>query len=115
MVLVDPTITLRVKAVFVEVPPTVKVSPPGTVWKVSATIRGSRRRVTVLVSPPESVAVSRSSRYAGASWSGATKDPVAVPAKLWMMCVWQLDGQCWTSRSHDSAEAGSAPSCASVA
>ena len=62
MVLDDPTITLRVIADFAEVPFTVRVSPPGTVWKVSVTIRGSRRRVTVFVSPPESVAVSRSSR-----------------------------------------------------
>ena len=54
--------TLRVKEVFVEVLPTITLSPPGTVWKVSVTIRGSSLRVTVLVSPPESVAVNRSSR-----------------------------------------------------
>jgi hypothetical protein len=62
MVLEDPTITLRVIVAFADVPFTVKVSPPGTVWKLRVTIRGSRRRVTVWVSPPESVAVSRSSR-----------------------------------------------------
>ena len=61
-VLLDPTMTLRVKADFAEVPPTVRLSPPGTVWNVNVTIRGSSLRVTVLVSPPESVAVNRSSR-----------------------------------------------------
>ena len=63
------------------------------VWKVSTTVRGSSRRVLVAVRPPESVAVSRSSRYDGYSWSGAVNEPLATPVKLCIGCVWQLDGQ----------------------
>jgi hypothetical protein len=33
-------------------------SPPGVVWNVKVTVRGSGRKVLVLVRPPESVAVS---------------------------------------------------------
>jgi len=31
------------------------------------------------------------------------------------MCVWQLEGQCWIRSVHVSADAGSVPSCWSVA
>jgi hypothetical protein len=54
-------------AVFVNgvvpgVPFTVMVSPAGTASNVSVTVRGSSRRMIVVASPPESVAVSFSSR-----------------------------------------------------
>ena len=67
------------------------------------------------VRPPESVAVSRSSRYDGYSWSGAVKMPPATPVNVWIGCVWQLDGQWWRIRPQLSLDAGSGPSCASVA
>jgi hypothetical protein len=62
MSLVDPTITVREKVAVAVVPFTASCKPPGMVWKVSTTVRGSSRRVTVCVRPPESVAVSSSSR-----------------------------------------------------
>ena len=79
------------------------------------TVFGSSRSDSVSLSPPESVAVSRSSRWEGYSWSGAVKEPLATPGKLWSGWVWQLDGQWLRIRLHESAEAGSGPSCASVA
>ena len=94
MVLVEPTITVRVNDDLELVLFTDERSPPGVVWKVRTTVFGSRRRVLVSVRPPESVAVSFSSRYDGYSWSGAAKDPLATPAKVCSGCVWQLDGQC---------------------
>ena len=60
---------------------------------VRSTVFGSRRTLWVRLSPPESVAVSRSSRYDGYSWSGAVNEPLATPAKSWTWCVWQFDGQ----------------------
>ena len=85
MVWVEPTITVRVNVAVEPLPSTVSDSPPGLVWKVSATVFGSRRRTFVSVRPPESVAVSFSSRYDGYSWSGAVKDPLA-PTKLCSVC-----------------------------
>ena len=91
------------------------VKAPRNGLEGQVTVFGSRRRTLVSVSPPESVAVSFSSRYDGYSWSGAVKDPLDTPAKFCTGCVWQLDGQCCMMRSHFSAEAGRVPSCASVA
>jgi hypothetical protein len=58
----DPMITVRVNDVLAEAPFTVSWSPPGFVWNVSTTVRGSSRSVVVSVRPPESVAVRVSSR-----------------------------------------------------
>ena len=69
----------------------------------------------VLVSPPESVAVSLSSRYDGYSWSGAVNEPDATPAKVCTGCEWQLEGQCCMTSSQVRADAGRVPSCVSVA
>jgi hypothetical protein len=82
MLLVEPTITVRVNADFDVVLPTVSDNPPGVLWKVRTTVLGSSLSTLVSVRPPESVAVSLSSRYAGYSWSGAVKLPLATPAKL---------------------------------
>ena len=60
--LLDPTITVRVNVAVAAVPLTTSLKPPGVVWKVSTTVRGSSRTVLLAARPPESVAVSRSSR-----------------------------------------------------
>ena len=65
-------------------------APTGTSARPSA---GRAGRVSVSVRPPESVAVRRSSRCDGYSWSGAVNEPPATPAKVWIGCVWQFDGQ----------------------
>ena len=62
MELVEPTITVRLKVAVPWDPLTASLRPPGVLWKVNATVRGSSRTVSVSVSPPESVAVRRSSR-----------------------------------------------------
>src|SRR5829696_8485432 len=115
MVFLDPTITVRLKLAVLVVDPTVSCSPPGVVWKLRVTVRGSSWRDTLCRRPPESVAVSCSSRYDGYSWSGAVNEPLATPTKLCSGWVWQLDGQWWRIRSQVSAEAGRVPSCGSVA
>lgn len=61
-VFVDPMITVRVNDAMDEAPFTTSMRPPGIVWKVSTTVWGSSRMLVVLVRPPESVAVSLSSR-----------------------------------------------------
>src|SRR5262245_55889706 len=81
MLLCDPTITVRVKVVANVDEPTASCKPFGTVWNVSTTLCGSRRRVFVAVNPLESVAVRLICRYEGYSWSGATNDPDATPSK----------------------------------
>src|SRR4029453_3434388 len=115
MVLVEPTITVWLNVAVPWVPLTVSFRPPGVVWKVSATVRGSSRTDLVSVRPPESRTVSWSSRYDGYSWSGAVKLPDLTPWKLWSWCWWQLDGQWLRTRFQVNADAGSGPSCASVA
>jgi hypothetical protein len=70
MVLWEPTITVRVNGVVEGLLPTVSCSPVGLERKVRSTVWGSRRTLAVSVSPPLSVAVSRSSIQAGYSWSG---------------------------------------------
>ena len=42
-VLLEPTITVRVKVALAAVPPTASWRPPGVVWKVSCTVFGSSR------------------------------------------------------------------------
>src|SRR6185503_8621606 len=92
---VDPTITLRVKGVVPEVGPTASWSPIGLDWNVRSTVCGRTSRDTVVVAPAESVAVARSSKWDGYSWSGAGNDPPAVSLNEPYVWVWQLDGQCW--------------------
>ena len=65
MVLREPTITVREKEVVDATAPKTSGSPLGVVWKLSAVVCGSRRRVWLLLSPPESVAVRVSCRYDG--------------------------------------------------
>src|SRR5215472_7193827 len=69
-----------------------RTRPPGLVLNVSTTVLGSSRTLVVEVSPPESVAVSCSSSQHGYSWSGALNDPLVVPVKFAIMCVWQSFG-----------------------
>jgi hypothetical protein len=83
---VDPRIAVRVNGATWLVDPTASDSPAGLDPKVRATVCGSSRRTCVLVRPPASVAVRRSSRYDGYSWSGATKLPLAVPENVWSGC-----------------------------
>jgi hypothetical protein len=54
--------TVRVKGAVPELLPTVSWSPEGLVANVRFTVLGSRRTVFASVRPPESVAVSVSSR-----------------------------------------------------
>src|SRR5688572_24260440 len=75
MELLEPTITVRLKGVACVRPLMPTWSPPGLVAKLSATVLGWSVTLRVCVRPPESVAVRRSSRCDGYSWSGATKDP----------------------------------------
>src|SRR5690349_17568091 len=77
--------------------PNERSTPVGFDCIVIATVRGSSRRVTVLLSPKLSVAVSCSSRYDGYSWSGAPNGP-PVPVSVWSACVWHVlfaRLQCW--------------------
>src|SRR6266700_8003398 len=91
--------------------------PPGLVLNVSTTVFGSNRTLVVDVSPPESVAVSWTSSQHGYSWSGAVNDPLETPETVWIRCVWQSVGvKQWCRISdHVRSDAGSVPSCASVA
>ena len=61
------------------------------------------------------MAVRVSSRYDGYSWSGAANDQDETPLTVCSTCAWQLDGQCCRVSRQDSADAGSTPSCWSVA
>src|SRR6188508_2262917 len=89
--------------------------PGGDEARVTDTVRGCSSTLVVPVAPPESVAVSFSSRWDGYSWSGAGNDPLETPSNVWTRCVWQLDGQWWMINSHLSFEAGSVPSSGSEA
>src|SRR5258705_9825841 len=108
-------ITVRVNGVADDAALTARDSPVGAVWKLRTTVCGSSRLVTDACVPRLSVAVSVSSRYDGYSWSGALNMPLAMPGHVCSWCVWQLDGQCWITRLHDSADAGSLPACAAGA
>ncbi len=79
MVFFEPTITVRVNEAAFVLPLTVNWRPPGLVWNVSATVCGSSRTLLVSLRPPESVAVSFSSRWDGYSWSGVLNEPLATP------------------------------------
>ncbi len=46
---------------------------------------------------------------------GALNEPLATPGQVWIVCVWQFDGQCWMRSVHESADAGSVPCSGSVA
>ena len=81
MELLELTITVREKDDVALPPFTTSWSPAGVVLKVSATVRGSRRRISVSVKPSLSAAVSCNSRYEGYSWSGAANEPLATPLK----------------------------------
>jgi hypothetical protein len=59
------TITVRVNGAVPLLEPTASCSPLGLEANVRSTVRGSRRTLVVLERPPESVAVSCSSRYDG--------------------------------------------------
>src|SRR4051794_4275530 len=106
---------VRVNGVVCCVEPTVSCRPEGDDWKVTATVCGSILRTAVVLAPPESVAVSRSSRYDGYSWSGAANEPLRTPVKVCSGWSWQVDGQCSRTTDHDRADAGSVPSSVSVA
>jgi hypothetical protein len=64
-------------------------SPVGVDWKLRSTVTGCSSTLVVPVVPVASVAVKRSSRYEGYSWSGAVNVPDATPEIVWMTCVWQ--------------------------
>jgi len=76
-------ITWRVNGVVPVKVPTESSRPDGTLWNVRFTVFGWSCTLTVFSRPPESVAVSRSSRKAGYSWSGASTVPWSTPSKLW--------------------------------
>jgi hypothetical protein len=81
----DPTITVRVNGAVADEAFTTSWRPAGDDANVSSVVIGFRLTLVVCDRPPESVAVSRSSRCDGYSWSGATKDPPATPGQDW--CV----------------------------
>ncbi len=107
--------TVRMKGVVDDAPLTASCKPAGVDEKVSPTVMGSSRTVFVAVRPPASVAVSVSSRCEGYSWSGALNDPPATPGHVWMVWLWQFDGQCCITRVHDSPDAGRLPCSGSLA
>src|SRR4051812_44266607 len=92
MVFVDPMMTCRVNGVAWLVEPTVSSSPDGLLANVRFTVCGWRSSVVALVSPRVSVAVRRSCRYDGYSWSGAVIEPPATPVSVCTKWVWQLPG-----------------------
>ncbi len=63
-----------------------ELEPGGLEANVSTTVCGSSLRISVSVRPPASVAVRRSSRYEGYSWSGAVNEPPATPENVWIVC-----------------------------
>ena len=112
---VEPTMTVRVNGVVEEDALTDELQAGGAGGegeddrlRVEPERRGGAR-------PQPSVAVSRSSRYEGYSWSGAAKEPPATPVQDWSVCVWQFEGQCCMSSVQESAEAASAPCSGSLA
>src|SRR5262245_33607748 len=107
--------TVRVNGAGALVALTPSGSPVGLEANVSTTVFGCSRTLFVFVRPPASLAVRRSSRWLGYSWSGAVNEPVATPVKVWMTCSWQFDGQWCMISVHVSADAGSVPCCGSVA
>ena len=90
---VEPLMTVRVNVLTWLVPLTTSCKPVGLVWNVNVTVSGERRTLAAPCRPRESAAVSLSSRCAGYSWSGAVKEPLATPVKVWSACVWQFEGQ----------------------
>ena len=114
---VDPAITVDVNGVAAVLEkPRVNCRPAGREVTVTGTVRGSSRRLTVVVRPSESVAVRRSSRCDGYSWSSATKDPVA-PLHDCTGCAWHWSPspQWFRITVHSRADADNVPSWASVA
>src|SRR5215210_8689625 len=103
----DPWITVRVNGLVACVPFSASANPVGLELSVRVTVFGSSRIDRSSVSPPESVAVSRSSRWEGYSWSGVLNEPPATPLKDCSEWAWQFDGQWCRIRLQDSAEAGS--------
>ena len=91
-VLAELTMTVWTNGACPEKVPTERPRPGGLDWKDRSTVWGFTLTL-VLAGRPEAVAVRRISRYDGYSWSGAAKDPLATPSKVWYVCVWQLDGQ----------------------
>ena len=114
-VFAEPTMTVRVNGATADVPFTAISSPDGFERNERSTVCGLRRTLVVADAPSESVAVSRSSRCDGYSWSGAVNEPLATFANDWSGCAWQFDGQWFMTSSHESDDAGRAPSCGSVA
>ncbi len=102
--------TVLVNGVAACEPFSTSASPPGLELSVRFTVCGSSWTDRVSVRPPESLAVSRSSRWEGYSWSGVVNEPPATPSNDCRGWLWQLDGQWWRIKVQDSAEAGSGPS-----
>src|SRR5262245_16720761 len=108
--------TVREKGVTDDELPTAIWSPDGDEAKFRTVVCGWRSTDVVAVAPAESVAVSRSVRYEGYSWSGAENDPLATPVQLWMVWVWHPpDGQCCRISVHESRDGGTVTSSGSVA
>src|SRR5215210_1630041 len=90
MELLEPTTTVRLKGAVELLSPTTRSSPAGSDWKFSTTGFGSSRTLLVSCKPSKSVAVRRSSRYEGYSWSGAVNVPLATLGKSSQGCSWQV-------------------------
>src|SRR4051794_16114700 len=107
----EPAITVSVKGVGSVSLPSDSDIPGGSLAIVISAVSGSSRTVATVLRPSASVAVKDSTRYAGYSWSGATKLPDRTPAKSSIAWVWQTVGSAraqWRRISdHFSAEAGS--------
>ena len=93
MVFVEPVMTVRVNGAAACRRPEDELKPGGARCEGQPTVCGWSLSVSVSVRPPASVAVRRSSRYDGYSWSGAVNEPLGTPDEVWTWCWWQFDGQ----------------------
>ena len=114
----EPWITVRLNGATLVELPTVNCNPVGALANDRLTVFGSSRTLVVACRPPLSVAVRRSMRKLGYSWSGAANEPLATPLKVWIGWTWQefgSVGQWCMSRDQVRRAAPSVPSSASVA
>ena len=84
IVVVEPTIAVTVNGVAWVMLANDSVKPEGLEVICTAVVTGCSSTAVELLRLPESTAVSRTSRKAGYSWSGATKEVSACPSISWM-------------------------------
>ena len=86
MLLVEPTITVRVIGAFSVVLPTASFQPTRIGLKGQDDGLRIETQDLCVGEAAGIVAVNLNSRYDGYSWSGAVKDPLATPTKFCSVC-----------------------------